>query len=500
MKKPFDKILIANRGEIALRVIRACHEWDIRAVAVFSEPDRESLHVYAADEAYCVGKGPSNQSYLMMDRIIDTAKAAGCEAIHPGYGFLAENADFSQACEDAGIVFIGPGAEAMRTMGDKTKARKKVGQAGVPIIPGIERGLSNYEAMKKAAEDIGYPVLIKAALGGGGKGMRVCNDAKELKSGFELCHKEAKSAFGDPKLYLEKYLARPRHIEFQILADRSGKTVHLGERECSIQRRHQKLIEESPSVIVDDALREKMGSAAIAASRAVGYVNAGTIEFLMDEERNFYFLEMNTRLQVEHPVTELVTGIDLVHQQFNIAAGFDLEFDQDDIIHRGHAIECRVYAEDPESGFLPSCGRIERIREPAGPGIRLDSGVYQGFEIPVYYDPLISKLLGWAPDRLTLLRRMRRALGEYKITGVETTIGFLGKVLAHPRFQEGDFDTHFIDETELLDDDARDDEVRAAGIAAAIAFHHQLGARFRSRGQDPSVSPWKLAGRREAME
>ena len=501
MKKPFKKILIANRGEIALRIIRACHEVDIKAVAVFSEPDRESLHVLRADEAYCVGSGASEESYLVIDRIIETAKKAKCEAIHPGYGFLAENAGFSQACEDAGIAFIGPGAEAMRAMGDKTMARSRVGKASVPIIPGMKKGVQKFEAMQEAAAGIGYPVLIKAALGGGGKGMRVCRNDEELKRGFELCRKEAKSAFGDPKLYLEKYLEKPRHIEFQILADHHGNTIHLGERECSIQRRHQKLIEESPSVAIDDALRSKMGEAAVAAAEAVGYVNAGTIEFLLDADKNFYFLEMNTRLQVEHPVTELITGVDLVHEQFNIAAGRKMTLKQESILRSGHAIECRIYAEDPDAGFLPSCGVIERLREPAGPGIRVDSGVYQGWEVPVYYDPLIAKLLCWAPDRWLAMKRMHRALSEYAITGVKTTIGFLRQVMEDDRFQSGDFDTHFIDESEEQEIKIPKKDIRAAGILAALAHHADTGRMIKgSGGMISRMSQWKFAGRREAME
>ena len=454
-----------------------------------------------ANEAYCVGPGPSQESYLVIDRIIDTAKKTGCEAVHPGYGFLAENADFAQACSDAGLVFIGPSAEAMRAMGDKTMARQRVGAVGVPIIPGTKKGLARFEQMQKEAEKIGYPVLIKAALGGGGKGMRVCRNDEELKSGFELCRKEAQSAFGNPALYLEKYLQKPRHIEFQILADHSGKTIHLGERECSIQRRHQKLIEEAPSVVVNEALRATMGEAAVAAARAVGYTNAGTIEFLMDENQHFYFLEMNTRLQVEHPVTELITGVDLVHEQLRIAAGKKLRLYQEGIRRHGHAIECRICAEDPDANFLPSCGTIRTLREPAGPGVRVDSGVYQGFEIPVYYDPLIAKLLVWGPDRRTAIRRMARALSEYTITGVRTTVDFLRGVMEDERFRKGNFDTHFIDETERKKMGVSEEDIRAAGIVGALAFHRGegIGGKRPKRGTE-SVNPWKWAGRREAMD
>jgi acetyl-CoA carboxylase biotin carboxylase subunit len=501
MKKPFKKILIANRGEIALRIIRACHEREIKAVAIFSEPDREALHVLRADEAYLIGPGPSQESYLAGERIVALAKEKQCEAIHPGYGFLAENSDFCQACENAGIVFIGPPSSAMRSMGDKTQARRKVGMAGVPIIPGLKKGMKQFAPMRKAAAQIGYPVLIKAALGGGGKGMRVCRNARELESGFELCRKEAQSAFGDPTLYLERYLEKPRHIEFQILADHHGKTIHLGERECSIQRRHQKLIEEAPSVAIDDALRSDMGDAAVAAAQAVGYTNAGTIEFLLDENKNFYFLEMNTRLQVEHPVTELITGIDLVHQQLDIASGRKMILDQKKIVSMGHAIECRIYAEDPEADFLPSCGKIERYLEPAGPGIRMDSGVYQGFEVPVYYDPLMAKLLAWAPDRKMALQRMHRALSEFRISGVKTTIEFLKGVMRDKRFQKGNFDTHFIDESETEETNLSLEEIQAAGIAAVWSFHTQQQVFSRQTGGgELKINPWKLAGRREAME
>ena len=500
MKKLFKKILIANRGEIALRIIRACHEYGIKAVAVFSDPDHEALHVLNADEAYHIGAGPANESYLLKERIIAIAKETGCEAVHPGYGFLAENSVFAKMCEDAGLIFIGPGYKAMRDMGDKTRARQKVGKAGVPIIPGMDKGVIRFLEMKESARKMGYPVLIKAAMGGGGKGMRICRDESELKSGFELCSKEAQSSFGDPKLYIERYLEKPRHIEFQILADSFGKTIHLGERECSIQRRHQKLIEEAPSVVIDEKLRKTMGEAAVAAAEAVGYVNAGTIEFLLDANGHFYFLEMNTRLQVEHPVTELITGIDLVYEQLKIAAGMKLDLDQDKIDRRGHAIECRIYAEDPEMGFLPSCGKIKKLIEPSGPGIRLDGGVYQGYDVPVFYDPLIAKLLVWGTNRKMAIRRMVRALSEYRITGVKTTVGFLANVMTDKRFKSGNFDTHFIDEMEERKKIASDENVRAASIVAALAFHlSNSNSRKNEKEMSSDVSLWKQAGRREAM-
>lgn len=501
MKKLFNKVLIANRGEIALRIIRACHELDIKAVAVFSEADREALHVRCADEAYCIGPPPSQESYLVIDRIIETAKKTKCQAIHPGYGFLAENGDFAQACEDAGIQFIGPSPEAMRAMGDKITARKKVSKANVPTIPGVNRGLGSFESMRETAESIGYPVLIKAALGGGGKGMRVCRDEAALNAGFDLCRKEALSAFGNPKLYLEKYLEKPRHIEFQIMADHYGNTIHLGERECSIQRRHQKLIEEAPSVALDENLRARMGEAAVAAAQSVGYRNAGTIEFLLDADKNFYFLEMNTRLQVEHPVTEMVTGIDLVHEQLRIAAGRKLSIKQHDILRNGHAIECRIYAEDPDSNFLPSVGMIDRLREPAGPGVRVDSGVYQGYEVPVFYDPLIAKLLTWAPNREFAIRRMQRALKEYSIAGVRTTIPYLYDVMEDARFQSGEFDTHFIEETPSTEKVRDVEEEKVAGIIGALIFHTEGAKRQKeSAGDSTQTNPWKWAARQEGVQ
>jgi acetyl-CoA carboxylase biotin carboxylase subunit len=499
--KLFHKILIANRGEIAVRLIRACHELSIQAVAVYSEPDRHSIHVLCADEALCIGPGPPQESYLAGDRIIQQAVKSGCEAIHPGYGFLAENAEFAQACKDAGLIFIGPTPEAMRAMGDKTMARKMVRDAGVPIIPGINKGITSFDFMRKAAAEIGYPLLIKAALGGGGKGMRICRIEEELQIGFELCQKEAMAAFDSKKLYLEHYIEKPRHIEFQILADHFGKTIHLGERECSIQRRHQKLIEEAPSTALDDDLRVRMGEAAVAAAKAVGYTNAGTIEFLLDEKKRFYFLEMNTRLQVEHPVTEMITGVDLVHQQFLISAGKKITLDQDGITRTGHAIECRIYAEDPETDFLPSCGKIESLREPAGPGIRIDSGICQGFEIPIFYDPLIAKLLVWAPDRGTAINRMKRALSEYLLTGIKSTIGFHMDVMQDDRFKSGKFDTHFIEESEKRDLIQDTEDVRAAGIAAVLASHMQISSyREDVKKSSKDMNLWRFAARQEALD
>lgn len=500
MKKQFKKILIANRGEIALRIIRACKELDIKTVAIYSDADQESLHVLRADEAYNVGPAPSNESYLRIDQIIQVAKKSESEAVHPGYGFLAENYQFSAACKKAGLIFIGPSPESMKSMGDKIEAKKKVSAAGVPTIPGINKELIKFESMKNIIKEIGYPVLIKAALGGGGKGMRVCLNDQELESHFNLCYKEAKSAFGNPKLFLERYLEKPRHIEFQILADKFGKTIHLGERECSIQRRHQKLIEEAPSIAIDEKMRKNMGEAAVAAAQSVGYENAGTVEFLLDENKNFYFLEMNTRLQVEHPVTELITGIDLVHEQIKIAAGERLKLEQSEIKQTGHAIECRIYAEDPGSDFMPSCGKIVRLIEPAGPGIRVDSGVYQGYEVPIFYDPIISKLLAYAPDRKSAINKMYRALDEYMIAGISTTVDFLKIVMRDRRFTKGDFDTHFIEDTIKKEYLPSIDEIKAAGIAAALIYHKQKGIYQSDINQDSSrINHWKIAGRKEAM-
>jgi acetyl-CoA carboxylase biotin carboxylase subunit len=495
----FKKILIANRGEIALRVIRTCQEMGIRTVAIYSDADRTSLHVLRADEAYCAGEAPASESYLAIEKIIAIAKKAGCDAVHPGYGFLAENSEFCQACEDAGLIFIGPNPKAMQAMGDKVYARNSVHKVGVPIIPGLLSGVRDFETMHQKAEEIGYPVLIKAAMGGGGKGMRVVRAPNELKSSFELCFQEAESAFRDPTLYLEKYIEKPRHIEFQILADNYGTTLHLGERECSIQRRHQKLIEESPSVALDENLRQRMGVAAVSAARSVGYNNAGTIEFMLDTNKNFYFLEMNTRLQVEHPVTELVTGIDLVSAQIRIAAGEKLWLTQDSIRHSGHAIEGRIYAEDTDAGFLPSAGTIEFLREPSGPGIRVDASVYAGYGIPVYYDPLIGKLIVWAETREGALSRMRRGLAEFKIIGVKTTIDFLYQVMNDGRFKNGKFDTHFIEEMEKVASLPSAEQEKLAAIIGALFVYT---TKSKSPELKPPLSPesqWKLMARREGL-
>ena len=497
----FSKILIANRGEIAIRVIRACRELGIANVAIFSEADRSSLHVRYADEAYCVGPPPSTQSYLNMDAILDVTRRAGAEAIHPGYGFLAENAEFAGRCEAAGIVFIGPPSSAIRAMGSKTSARRLATGAGVPVVPGAIENLTDAEVERRALE-IGLPVVIKAAAGGGGKGMRVVQAATELPSAIRAARSEAQSAFGDSAVYLERYLIAPRHVEMQILADRHGHTIYLGERECSVQRRHQKVIEEAPSPVVDASMRRRMGEAAVGLARAAGYVNAGTMEFLVDQERNFYFLEMNTRLQVEHPVTEMVTGLDLVKEQIAIAAGEALRYRQEDVVIRGAAIECRIYAEDPFQNFVPSPGRIIGLREPGGAGVRIETGIYKGYEVPVYYDPLIAKLITWGRDRPEAAQRMRRALMEYSVQGIKTTIPFHQRVMADPDFLRGDIDTTYIDRRFAGRPHAWDESQRdVALVAAAIHAHLQDQARAGTpaRGGRAAESAWKLAARQAAL-
>ncbi len=432
----FSKILIANRGEIAVRIMRTCRELGIATVAVYSEVDARALHVLSAHEAVALGPAEPQQSYLNVEKIIAAARQTNAQAIHPGYGFLSENARFARACRDHGIVFIGPPPEAIEQMGDKIKARRIMAASGVPVTPGATVDTTDEAAWAKAAEALGYPVLVKAAAGGGGKGMRVVQDAQALPAACRAAASEAQSAFGDPTIYLEKYLARARHVEIQILADGHGHAVHLLERECSIQRRHQKIIEETPSTALSEELRARMGAAAVAAAKASGYVNAGTVEFLLDPQGRFYFLEVNTRLQVEHPITEMITGLDLVRLQIEIAAGRPLALRQEEIFGRGHAIECRIYAEDPENGFFPSPGRIEFLKEPAGPGIRNDCGVYEGFEVPVEYDPILAKLVVHAQTRELAIRRMIRALQEYVILGLKTPVAFLIDVLSADFFQK----------------------------------------------------------------
>ena len=489
------KILIANRGEIALRIIRTCRELGIRTVAVYSDADRTMPHVVRADEAFRIGPPPSRESYLAMDQILRVARASGADAIHPGYGFLSENAEFARRVRDAGLRFIGPTPEAISAMGDKTEARRLVQRAGVPTIPGTDRSLASEEDAGKFCEEVGYPVLIKAAAGGGGKGMRVVERAKDFSTLFTAAQGEARSAFGDPRVYLEKYLEGPRHIEFQILADHYGSTVHLGERECSIQRRHQKVVEESPSSIIDEDMRRRMGETAVNAAKACGYENAGTIEFLVDAQRNFYFLEMNTRLQVEHPVTELRTGLDLVARQIRIAEGEPLGFTQDEVSFRGHAIECRICAEDVGNGFLPVTGTLTHLRPSQGIGVRDDRGVEVGDEISVYYDSMIAKLIVWGATRTEAIERMKRALAEYEILGVQTTIPLCLFVMRHPGFVKGEFTTHFLAD-QFSPDDLRRSSVSseiAAGVVAALMEDRVRNALTSAHGSSPNGSgaAWK---------
>lgn len=500
----FQRILIANRGEIAVRIIRACRDLNISPIAVFSEPDRASLHVSLADQAVCVGPAPSTESYLNIPRIIEAAKQTGADAIHPGYGFLAENAAFARAVVEAGLVFIGPPAAAMEVMGSKTSARQAAVDAGVPVVPGTIKPLASLSEAKDAAAQFGYPVMLKASAGGGGKGMRLVTVENELRSAFDNAKSEAASAFGDPSLYLEKAIERPRHIEIQVFADAAGNVVHLGERECSIQRRHQKVVEECPSPINDPKLREKMGAAAVKLAQAVNYLGAGTVEFLVaDATREFYFLEMNTRLQVEHPVTELVTGIDLVREQIQVAAGANLSFRQDDVQLQGHAIECRVYAEDPDNNFFPSPGKITQLRVPAGPGVRDDSGVGPDSEVSIYYDPLISKLAAWGRTREEAIDRLRRALDEYLIVGIKTTLPFFRQIVNDTEFIAGRLDTGFISrmkergsDEQHIDDKDENLELDVAVIAASLAYLKRQKQSGKERVADNATeNRWKQSGR-----
>ncbi len=501
----FNKVLIANRGEIAVRILRACRELGVQTVAVYSEADRQALHVRYADEAYLLGPAPARDSYLRMDKILEIAKKSGANGIHPGYGFLAERADFAQACIDAGIAFIGPKPSAISAMGDKAVARRTVSAAGAPVVPGTEgEGALHDEELLAIAPQIGFPLLIKATAGGGGKGMREVHSLEEMPALIQAARREAEAAFGDGNVYLEKLVEEARHIEVQILADQMGNTIFLGERECSLQRRHQKLLEESPSPFIGDnqKLRQKMGEVAVRAAEAVGYVNAGTIEFLVDKNGNFYFLEMNTRLQVEHPVTEVVTGVDIVKEQIRIARGRQLRYSQEDIHLNGWAIECRINAEDPYNHFLPSTGLITHLLSPTGPGVRIDTGVYPGFEISPYYDSLISKLIVWGETRAEAVLRMRRALEEYKIAGVRTNIPFHQNLMDSHRFMAGQFDTRFVEERfsmELADSHKEGDD-RIAAVIATLAAHRrtQLSAQIVRRATR-DTSNWKWIGRWERM-
>ena len=489
----FRKVLIANRGEIAVRIIRACRELNVAAVAVYSEADAESLHVRMADEAVCIDPAASSQSYLNIDAVVAAAVATGAEAVHPGYGFLAENPSFARAVTATGLTFIGPPAEAMEVMGSKTSARRAALEAGVPIVPGTVEPLISFRDADKSARELGYPVMLKAAAGGGGKGMRLVADARVLRSVFETAQAEAAAAFGDSSLYLEKAIERPRHIEIQVFADNHGNVVHLGERECSIQRRHQKVIEECPSPINDAGLRRRMGDEAVKITRAVNYIGAGTVEFLLsDTTREFYFLEMNTRLQVEHPVTELVTGFDLVREQFAVAAGAGLSFTQDDVRWVGHAIECRIYAEDPANNFFPSPGTITHLQEPLGPGVRIDSGVRRLAEVLIHYDPMIAKLAVWGRTRDEAVDRLRRALDEYEVGGITTSLPFFRAVVRDREFIEARLDTGFIarfNERQTGPQISPEDSDLAI-IAAALYYSKQQPTRLQN-----SVSKWKLAAR-----
>jgi acetyl-CoA carboxylase, biotin carboxylase subunit len=493
----FKKILIANRGEIALRIQRACRELGIATVAVYSEADRAALQVLEADEAWLLGPAPAAESYLRGDLILDIARSTGADAVHPGYGFLSENADFAEACEREGVKFIGPPASAMRALGSKTRARQAADAAGMPRTPGSTQPLASLAEAYAVAKEIGYPVMLKAAAGGGGKGMRAVSRREDLKGAFETAQSEALRAFGSDEVYLEKLIERPRHIEIQVLADEHGNCIHLGERECSVQRRHQKVIEEAPSAVVGPDLRRRMGESAVRLAQSQGYTNAGTVEFLVDDEQNFYFLEVNTRLQVEHPVTELVTGLDLVHLQIRIAQGEPLPITQDEVEIRGHAIECRVYAEDPDNGFFPSPGRITRLLQPGGPGIREDCGIYEGWVVPMDYDPMLSKLIAYAPTRKQAITRLLRALDEYVIGGIRSNLGLFRRILSDEAFRTARIDTGYLDRllaTPPSNGATSDDSI--AAIAAAL--FESLRSVPAGAAQAPA-SAWKSTARREGL-
>ena len=504
--KMFRKILIANRGEIAVRLARACREMGIVSVAVYSHVDRAALHVRVADEAYPIGPAPSRESYLRIDKIMEVARRTNCDAVHPGYGFLAENAEFARACAASGVKFIGPSPEAMEQLGSKTAARQLAARAGVPMVAGVTEAIENEPEAQRIAQKLGYPVLLKAVAGGGGKGMRVVANDSGMASAWRDASSEALHAFGDARVYLERYLDRPRHIEIQIFGDAHGHLVHLGERECSIQRRHQKVIEESPSSFMTPELRHSMGEAAVKLAREAGYTNAGTVEFLVDAAKNFYFLEVNTRLQVEHPVTELVTGLDLVKLQIRVAAGEPLPFTQDDVVLSGHAIECRLYAEDPENNFFPSPGTIASRRTPSGPGIRLDDGVYEGFSVPPDYDPLLDKLIVRGSDRAEAIARLQRALAEYSIAGIKTNIGLFRDILRDAEFQSGEFFTRWLDarlaEFALRKKQTAHDDIAAEDAAILAALFHQLHPREDSPAGPTASEPesrWKREARNEQV-
>ena len=509
----FRKMLIANRGEIAVRILRSCKELNLRSVAVFSDIDRAALHVRLADEAYPIGPAPSRESYLVIEKILGVAQQAGCDAIHPGYGFLAENPALARACADAGVTFIGPTPEAMEKLGAKTAARHLARDAGVPTVPGTLDPVERIEDLAAIARKTGFPVLLKAVAGGGGKGMRLVESEGELAAAWRDAASEAQNAFGDGRLYLEKYLLRPRHVEIQVLGDHHGHVIHLGERECSVQRRHQKVIEEAPSPVMTPELRRAMGEAAVKLARAGGYTNAGTVEFLLDESRQFYFLEMNTRLQVEHPVTEMVTSLDLVKLQIRIAAGEPLPIAQEEVALRGHAIECRIYAEDPDNNFFPSPGTILARRVPGGPSVRLDDGVYRGWTIPNEYDPLLGKLIAWGADRPEAIARLRRALDEYYASGIKTNVSLFRRILAARDFQDGNIHTRWLDD--FLHDEQNQKRAAAAqegerlpsakdaAIFAVALWHRSMNGEGEKRAAGARHEPesrWKIEGRREQVE
>lgn len=494
----FKKILIANRGEIAIRVARACHEMDIKTVGVYSTIDNESLHLQYCDEAVCIGEPPPLSSYLNIQKIIEVAKLTGAEAIHPGYGFLAENPAFARACEENNIIFIGPSSKALALVGDKVASRITAKKINAPIIPGMEVSGGDIKEFLKKAKEVGYPVIVKAALGGGGKGMHIAKDEKELNDNIETSKREAKSAFGDESIYIEKYIEKPRHIEFQVLRDRYGNVVHLCERECSIQRRHQKIIEETPSPALTPELREKMGETAKKIITAAEYVNAGTVEFLLDQNKNFYFLEVNARVQVEHPITEMVTGFDIVKRQIMIAAGESLDIKQEDVLQRGNAIEARIYAEDPDNNFLPSPGKILFLQEPQGPGIRVDSGIYSGWNVPPHYDPILAKLIVWSESRHSAIAKLSQALNNYIILGIKSNIGFLKKIIETPQFINAELHTHFIDEN-IKSLTPRKDLFDIALIASAMStmnYRKVENVEVQSSITNPwlEIGKWEICG------
>jgi acetyl-CoA carboxylase biotin carboxylase subunit len=497
------KLLVANRGEIAIRIMRSCREMGISTIAVYSEADRTSMHVRYADEAYYIGPSPSSESYLKMDKILEVAKKSGADAIHPGYGFLSENAEFAKQCGKKGIIFIGPSPHAIATMGDKITARQTMINAGVPVVPGTNQKITTDAEAHKVMEEIGLPLMVKASAGGGGKGMRLVHKASELLNAVKAAQSEARTAFGDDSVYIEKYIESPHHIEFQVLGDKHGTIIHLFERECSIQRRHQKVIEETPSPIITPELREKMGRSAVEAARSVNYEGTGTVEFLVDDKLNYYFLEMNTRLQVEHPITERVVGVDLVKEQIRVANGEPLAYKQEYLRQLGHAIECRIYAEDPDNNFMPSPGLIRHITEPTGLGVRTDGYVYKGYEIPIYYDPMISKLIVWGRTRAGAIDRMKRALSEYKISGVKTSIRFLQNIMNNSDFVDGKYDTHFIEnhieslmaEKQKCDPHCED----IAIITAFLDYTEKIGKSEKAAPVAAETSGWKQYGRRNNL-